>query len=127
MRKILIIACLSLIFLQVWASDAWSLFWTDKISETLKPNGDSWDNDLVQTADNLLGYLIGLLYFIAVALWIYGGFTILISGWDEDKVKKWKNIIIYVVIWLIVIFLASQLVNWVIETMTTVSDPNLSN
>jgi hypothetical protein len=127
MRKILIIACLSLIFLQVWASDAGSLFGTDKISETLKPGGDSWDNDLVQTADNLLGYLIGLLYFIAVALWIYGWFTILVSGWDEEKVKKWKNIIIYVVIGLIVIFLASQLINWVIDTMTTVSDPNLSN
>jgi hypothetical protein len=127
MRKILIIACLSLIFLQVWASDAGSLFGTDKISETLKPNGDSGDNDLVQTADNLLGYLIGLLYFIAVALWIYGWFTILVSGWDEEKVKKWKNIIIYVVIGLIVIFLASQLINWVIDTMTTVSDPNLSN
>lgn len=127
MRKILIIACLSLIFLQVGASDAGSLFWTDKISDTLKPN--DWNNDLVQTADNLLGYIIGLFYFIAVAFWIYWGFTILVSGWDEDKVKKWKNIIIYVVIWLIVIFLASQLINWVINVIGSeeIVWPNTSN
>ena len=113
MRKILIIACLSLIFLQVWASDAWTLFRPDRISDTFKWG---WDN-LVLTADNLLGYIIGLFYFIAVALWIYGWFTILVSWGDEDKVKKWKNIIIYVVIWLIVIFLASQIVSWVIDVM----------
>jgi tetrahydromethanopterin S-methyltransferase subunit G len=125
MRKILIIACLSLIFLQVWASDAWDLFRTDRIDDTLKSGW--WD--LVQTADNLLGYLIGLLYFIAVALWIYGWFTILVSGWDEEKVKKWKNIIIYVVIGLIVIFLASQLINWVIDVIWSedIVWPNTNN
>ena len=125
MRKILIISCLLLIFFQAWASDAWDLFRTDRIDDTLKSGW--WD--LVQTADNLLGYLIGLLYFIAVALWIYGGFTILVSGWDEEKVKKWKNIIIYVVIGLIVIFLASQLINWVINVMWSedIVWPNTNN
>jgi hypothetical protein len=113
MRKILIIACLSLIFFQVWATDSATLFWVDKVSETFK---GGWD-DLVSTTDNLLGYIIGLFYFIAVALWIYGGFLILTSGWDEDQVKRWKNYVIYVVFWLIVIFLASQIVTWVIDVM----------
>lgn len=113
MRKILIITCLSLIFFQVWAADSGDFFWIDKVSETFQWG---WDN-LVQTSDNLLGYIIGLFYFIAVALWIYGWFTILTSWWDEEKVKKWKNYIIYVVIWLIVIFLASQIVSWVISVM----------
>lgn len=118
MRKILIITCLSLIFFQVWAADSGDFFWIDKVSETFQWG---WDN-LVQTSDNLLGYIIGLFYFIAVALWIYGWFTILTSWWDEEKVKKWKNYIIYVVIWLIVIFLASQIVSWVISVM---GDPDI--
>ncbi len=49
---------------------------------------------------------------------IYGGFTILTSGGDEDKVKKGKNLIIYVVIGLALVFLASQIVTWIIGIMS---------
>ena len=49
---------------------------------------------------------------------IYGGFTILTSGGDEDKVKKGKNLIIYVVIGLALVFLASQIVTWIIGVMS---------
>lgn len=113
MRKILYIICLSLIFFQVWYADSSSMFWLDKIDDVFK----SWDGDLVSTGNNILGYIIWLFYFIAVSFWIYGWFTILVSAWDEEKVKKWKNIVIYVVLWLIVIFLASQIVHWVINVM----------
>lgn len=117
MIKILIIFCLSFIFFQVWAVDSWTFFWIEKVSETFQWG---WD-DLVKTSDNLLGYIIGLFYFIAVVFWIYWWFTILVSWWDEEKVKKWKNIVIYMVIWLIVIFLASQIVNWVIDVNNEIS------
>jgi hypothetical protein len=79
---------------------------------------DNWNHDLLTSADNILGYLIGLLYFVSVVIWIYWGFIILTSGWDDEKVKKWKNYLIYMVIWLVVIFLASILVRWVIDVMT---------
>lgn len=69
------------------------------------------------TADNVLGFLIGLLYFIAVVFAIYAGFTILTSGGDEERVKKGKKILIYALVGLIVIFLASQIVTWVISVM----------
>lgn len=117
MIKYIFIVCLSLIFFQVGASDAGTLLGEDKISDTFK--WGSWD--LVQTADNMLWYIIGLFYFIAVALWIYGWFIILTSWWDEDKVKKWKNIIIYMVVGLVVIFVASQIVTWVIDVMNQTS------
>jgi hypothetical protein len=76
------------------------------------------DADLVTSADNILWYLVGLLYFISVVIWIYWGFLILTSGWDDEKVKKWKNYLIYMVIWLVVIFLASIIVRWIIDVMT---------
>ena len=88
-------------------------FWDDKIKEEFK-------NDWIALApqlNNMLWYIISLLYFIAVVFAIYGWFMILTSWWDEEKVKKWKNIIIYVVIWLIVIFLTSQFVHWIIDVM----------
>ena len=97
--------------------DANSLFWIDKVDNSLK----AWWNDIVSWIDNIAGYLIWLFYFISVLIWIYGWFIILTSWWEEDKVKKWKNIIIFMVIWLIVVFLASQLVRWVISIMSNQS------
>lgn len=113
---IYLLLLISLIFMSgnVNASDASTLFWVNKIDPSLS----WWWSNLVATVNNIAWYLIWLFYFIAVLLWIYWWFLILVSWWDEEKFKKWKNIIIYVVFWLIVIFLASQLVNWVIKIMT---------
>lgn len=113
---IYLLLLISLIFISgnVNASDAGTLFWVDKIDSSLS----WWWSDLIATVNNIAWYIIWLFYFIAILLWIYWWFLILVSWWDEEKFKKWKNIIIYVVFWLIVIFLASQLVNWVISIMT---------
>jgi hypothetical protein len=97
------------------ASWAKSLFWTDKINEKLKV----WWNDLIITLDNIFWYIIWLFYFIAVVFWVYWWFLILVSWWDDEKVKKWKNIVLYMIYWLVIIFLASQIVNWVIKVMSS--------
>ena len=102
------------VFSSAFAADAGSIFWVERITENLQNGGD----DLVLTADNIFGYIIGLFYFIAMLFAIYGGFTILTSGWDEEKVKKGKNMIIYVVIGLALVFLASQIVTWIIGVMS---------
>jgi len=86
------------------------------------PGGTSGDNgtgnDFVIVLDNILGYLISLLYFIAIVFALYGGFQILTASGDEEKVKKGKTTLINAVIGLIVIFLASSIIRWVIATMT---------
>lgn len=83
----------------------------------------TWDNgqngDFITTLDTMLGYVIGLLYFVAVVFALYGGFQILTAAWDEEKVKKGKTTLINAVIWLIVIFLASIIVNWIISLAWT--------
>jgi len=75
----------------------------------------TWDNgqnsDFISTLDTMLGYVVGLLYFIAIVFALYGGFQI--------KVKKGKTTLINAVIWLIVIFLASIIVNWIISLAWT--------
>lgn len=77
------------------------------------------DGNLVGTLDLILGYFIGLLYFIAVLFALYGGFMILTAGGDEEKVKKGKTTLIQAVIGLAVIFLASQIISWVISVFTS--------
>jgi hypothetical protein len=98
----------------VSASDAGQVFGTDKITGNLRNGG----SDLVMTADNILWFIIGLFYFVAIVFTIYGGFLILTSGWEEEKIKKWKNVFIYAILGLIVIFLASQVVRWVIDILS---------
>lgn len=86
-------------------------------TNTTGDNGTS--GDFVGTLDNILGFLIGLLYFVAVVFALYGWFQILTAGGDEEKVKKGKTTLIQAVLGLIVIFLASQIIRWVISIGTS--------
>jgi len=79
----------------------------------------TWDNAtggwFIATINSLLWYLTWLLYLIAIIYTLWGWFQILTAGWDEEKVKKWKTTLIQAVLGLFVIFLASTLVNWIIN------------
>jgi len=88
--------------------------WT--ANTTAADNGTT--GDFVWTLNTMFNYLIGLLYFVAVLFAVYGWFQILTAGWEEEKVKKWKTTLINAVIGLIVIFLASQIISWIISLAT---------
>jgi hypothetical protein len=55
--------------------------------------------------------------FLALAAVLYGlwgGFNILTAGWDDNKVKAGKTILINAWIWLVIIFLVYSVVTWLI-------------
>lgn len=81
-----------------------------EVQEGLKGSGESADS-AVQT---LITNAIGFLYLVAVVYALWGGFQILTAGGDEEKVKKGKTILIQAAIGLVVIFLASSIINWVV-------------
>ena len=112
-KIIYIIALFVAIYTNTYA-DASELFWKNKVLEAFK----SWWDDLVFTIDNILWYIVWLFYFIAIIIWTYGWFQIMVSWWDEEKFKKWKNYIIYMALWLVIIFLASQFISWIIDVMS---------
>lgn len=66
---------------------------------------------------NWLTYITWFAYFVAIAMMIWGGFNIITSWGAEDKAKKWKTVLIQASAWLIVIFLASSLINWIISIL----------
>lgn len=76
----------------------------------LQGSGDSADN----AVQSLITNAIGFLYLVAVVYALWGGFNILTAGGDEEKVKKGKTILIQAAIGLVVIWLASSIVNWVV-------------
>lgn len=107
-----------LFFILLWITSIahWKVdFWMWRISSDLQ----WWWTDLVQTWTNIVTYLIWLMYLIAIVFWIYWWFVIITSGWADDKVKKWKKIILFVVVWLAVTLLSSVIVNWTISTMSS--------
>lgn len=61
--------------------------------------------------------ILGFLYLVAVLYWLWGWFNILTAGWDEDKVKTWKTVIINALIWIVVIFLVGTIVELLIKTI----------
>ena len=91
-------------------------FWIGKIEWGLKWGGAAADN-IPQAIVNIIKFLAGFLYFLWVVLAIYAWFLILISWGDEEKVKKGRSIIIYVAIGLIVIFLAANIVEFIITVL----------
>lgn len=68
-------------------------------------------------AQSIVSYLLGFITIIAVVYIIYAWFQVLTAAWDEEKVKKTKNIIVYVIIWIIIIWLASPIVAWLIDLL----------
>ena len=121
MKKILFALIAYFSVVQTFAVEAETAFGVERVTENLRLGG----NDLVWTADNILWYIIGLFYFIAIVFAIYAGFIILTSAWDEEKVKKWKKTFLFVLAGLILILLASQIISWVISILNAESSTNV--
>lgn len=70
------------------------------------------------TGPELIGRIIktvlGIVGALALAMFVYGGFTWLTSGGSPDKIKKGRDILMWAVIGLIVIFTSYTLVDFVL-------------
>ena len=117
MKKIFCILLAYFSVAQTFAVDAETAFGVERVTDNLRLG---WD-DLLGTIDNILWYIIWLFYFIAIIFAVYAWFTILTSAWDDEKVKKGKKIFLYVLAWLILTLLASQIITLVITVLTAES------
>ncbi len=98
---------------QTTVTEAAINLWGDKVQDWMKWSTDSVD----QSVQFLITAALAFLYLIAVVYWLWGGFNILTAGWDEEKVKKWKTIIIHAIVWLIVIWLVGSVIQWVVQQL----------
>lgn len=85
-----------------------SVYWDIKCEETAWISTDCvvWDHNLSRTVGiiaKVIQYMTGFIGIISIILIIYAAFLILTSGWDEAKVKKWKSVIKFIFIWIILI------------------------
>jgi hypothetical protein len=75
---------------------------TSHICTDRKSNVDlKWFSAIVE---KIIEWMNSFVWVIVILLIIYAWFLMLTSFWDEEKVKKAKNIIIYIIAWIIVLF-----------------------
>lgn len=64
---------------------------------------------------SIIQYITWFVSIITLLLIVYAWFMILTSSWDEAKVKKWKSVIKFIIIWMIMIassVLIFHLITW---------------
>jgi len=88
-------------------------FGSSNVTDSLKGTTASADS-AVQT---IIGNATKFLYLLAVVYGLWGGYKILTAGADSKKVDEGKTMITNTVFGLIVIFLASSIIQWVIGSL----------
>jgi len=64
---------------------------------------------------------IGLfLWVFAVGSIIFGWFMMTMSAWEEEKIKKWKDVIKWWIIWFLWVVWASAVINLIVKIMYSI-------
>jgi hypothetical protein len=74
--------------------------------------------DLKSWIGNTLNYLFGFLGIIAIILIIYAGFTWMTAGGNEQQITKGKNIMLWAILGLFIIFAAYGITYTIITQLT---------
>ncbi len=76
------------------------------------------DKPISQYIQDIVKYLLGFVSIIGVIYIIYAGFQLMIGAGDEEKMKKARQIITYVILGIVLMWLAFGIVNWTIKFVT---------
>ncbi len=78
------------------------------------------DRSFSEYIQDLVQYLLTFVTIIAVVYIIYAGFRLMVDpGDDSEKVKRTKNIILYVIVGIIIIWLAWPITLWLLKLLGT--------
>lgn len=75
-------------------------------------------NDLLEVITKVGNTLFGIIGGIALVMFVYGGFTMLMSAGNAEKVKQGHGILVAAVIGLVIAFSAYLFINFVLESLT---------
>ena len=67
---------------------------------------------------NIINAVLSIVGLVAVAMLIYGGFLIMISGGEQEKYDSGKKTITYAVVGLIVVILSYAIMNFIVTAVT---------
>lgn len=131
--SLILILWLSSIFI-AWAINisVWGQWWWCRYSEWAslssflnwcKPSTVVWSSDMKVEwwfkgkINNWIKNISLVLWVLAVWALVYAWLIMQFSGWEDEKIKKWKNIIKWTLIWFLLLISASWIVYIVINVM----------
>ncbi|PIY92928.1 MAG: hypothetical protein CO030_04085 [Candidatus Magasanikbacteria bacterium CG_4_9_14_0_2_um_filter_42_11] len=79
-------------------------------------------NDLLQLAINIGKYALGLIGSAALAFFVYGGFMMIISAGNAERVKKGRDILVAAIVGIVIAFSAYALINFVLDALDVSSE-----
>ncbi len=96
----------------------WDSCWLEEWVDSVK-NIDAieWNRSASEYIQAVVKYILSFLSLVAILVIIYAWFNLLTWIWDEEKAKKTKQIIVYAVLWLVIIFLAWPIVDFVVKIL----------
>lgn len=74
-------------------------------------------NDLLQLMINVAKFAFGFIGTVAFAMFVYGGFTMVLSMGNADQVKKGREVLVAAVIGIIIAFSAYILIDFVLDAL----------
>lgn len=100
------------LIISAWFFRPWSAL---AVTTLPNPLGVSTPEALIA---RVITYVLGLVGSLALLMFIYGGIIWMTSSGAQEKVKKGKDIIVWSVIGLVVIFMAYIAVRFIIEGLS---------
>lgn len=74
-------------------------------------------NDILTIIIGASRWILGIVGSLTLAMFIYGGFTFLISAGSKEKIDKARKIIVAAVIGLIIVFASYVIIQFVLKTL----------
>ena len=75
---------------------------------------EPWFKDVIQWWVQTLGSVLAIL---AVGAIVYGSLLLVLSGWEEEKLKKWKDVVKWSIVWFLWVIFAGVLITIVVNVM----------
>lgn len=66
---------------------------------------------------DIIKYLLTFVTIVAVIYIVYAWFKVLTAWWNDEEVKKSKAIIFNIFLWILIMWLAYSIVQWIIKVI----------
>lgn len=133
-KKIIIFLVLMFSVFSIWLADCIIPEWTDidvssAINNCLQGSSvlvqSPWDNLTVEwwfkdVIYNWVQNIWGILWLLAIWAITYWAFTLVISSWDDEKLKKWKDIIKWWILGFLWVVLASSIIAIIVNVIYSI-------
>lgn len=108
MKKIYNFITFIFFYLFSFSMSFWA-FWLPKVNDWIV--NKTWN--IRDTVVDVIVYILWFIWLIWVIFVIYWWFKILTAWWDDEKVKSWKKVILYALLWIFIILIANSLISWI--------------